>query len=86
MVYGFSVGWFLAGGFEFGDVKGGEAGFELVFEMFFGLGNEIILVAELSEEVGEDGNLSGVMAFAQGNTLFLVVAPITNLATFHTFQ
>lgn len=86
MVYGFSVGWFLAGGFEFGDVKGGETGFELVFEVLFGLGNEIILVAELSEEIGEDGNLGRVMALAQGNAFFLMVAPITDFATLHTFQ
>lgn len=72
---------FLGGifGGKLGDVESGEAGFELIFEMTFVLGNEVIAVADGFKEVSQDGNVVGILRSAIRNTLFLVDAPVAIL-------
>lgn len=72
---------FLRGIFwgELGDVESGEAGFELIFEMTFVLGNEVVAVADGFKEVSQDGNVVGILRRAIGNTFFLVDAPVAIL-------
>jgi len=49
---------------EFGDVKGGKTGFELVFKVSFGLRLEMVFGTDGLEEGSKDGNFCGIFGLA----------------------
>lgn len=86
---GFSIGRFgvcgVFGG-EFGDIEGGEAGFQLVFEVGFGLGLEIVFFADGLEQGSEDGNFFWVFRLADLKAFFGTTTPILDAGGAHLFQ
>jgi len=86
---GFSVGYFgvcrVFWG-EFSDIEGGEAGCQLVFEVGFGLGLEIVFFADGLEQGSEDGNFFWVFRLADLEAFFGATTPILDAGGSHLFQ
>ncbi len=70
-------------GESLGDVEGGEAGFELMFEMIGVLGGEMIALADAIEEGSKNGDLLGVGSRAESETFLGAVAPEASLVFVH---
>lgn len=71
---------------EFSDIEGGEAGFQLVFEVGFGLGLEIVFFADGLEQGSEDGNFFWVFRLADLEAFFGATTPILDAGGAHLFQ
>jgi len=69
--------------FELGDIEGGEAAFQLVFEVVFVLGVKVVAFAEVGEELGENSDLFRILSGAQSNTLIGMGAPVAEFAFFY---
>lgn len=70
-------------GESLGDVKGGEAGCELVLEVIGVLRGEMIALADIAEEGSKNGDLLGVGSRAESETFLGVVAPEAGLVLVH---
>lgn len=70
-------------GESLGDVEGGEAGFELMFEMIGVLGGEMVALADAIEEGSKNGDLLGVGGGTEGETFLGMVAPEASLVLVH---
>ncbi len=68
--------------FEIGNVEGGEAGFELILEVSFVLGGEMIAGAKGIKEADEDADLLGVSSVADREAALSMIAPFAKLVFF----
>lgn len=68
------------------DIKSGEAGFELVAEMSFGLGVEMIFLANFGEEGSENFNICWILGLTDRETFLLMAFPALAIRSLHGAQ
>ena len=71
---------------EFGNIEGGEAGFQLVFEVGFCLGLEIVFFADGLEQGSEGEDFFWVFRLADLKAFFGATTPILDAGGAHLFQ
>jgi len=71
---------------ELGDVEGGETGFELISEVGFGLGMEIVFFTDGLEEGSKDENFVRVFRLTNLEAFFGATTPVLDAGGAHLFQ
>ncbi len=63
---------------ELGDIESGEAGFELILEVFLVLGCEMIAITDILQEGSEDLGFFRLGSGVDGEAFFLMIAPVAD--------